>query len=137
MREASIASAFVRWVFAAGVAWGAACGKADCGGGTARSPPDSPATSGSTIYEGYRRFNGVCSHCHGADGVGSTFAPSLVDRPFAFNEFRDAVLNGRASGNFVMRGYADDPNVAPFIDSMYLYLKARNEGLGRGRPSAP
>lgn len=119
------------------MAWGSACGQAGCGDGAAGSPRDSPAASSPTIYEGYRRFNGVCGHCHGVDGVGSTFAPSLVDRPLTYDAFRDAVLLGRGRGNFVMRGYADDPNVAPFIDSMYIYLKARFEGLGRGRPSAP
>jgi hypothetical protein len=50
-------------------------------------------------------------------------------------EFRDAVLAGRAKGNFVMKGFADDPNVAPFVDDIYAYLRARTDGvIGRGRP---
>jgi mono/diheme cytochrome c family protein len=31
-------------------------------------------------YNGFRRYNAACNHCHGPDGAGSIFAPSLVDR---------------------------------------------------------
>jgi hypothetical protein len=35
-----------------------------------------------------------------------------------------------------MKGFADDPNIAPHIDDLYAYLQARADGaLGRGRPS--
>jgi hypothetical protein len=45
------------------------------------------------------------------------------------------VLAGRANGNFVMKGFADDPNVAPFVDEIYAYLRGRIDGvIGRGRP---
>ncbi|TIX83067.1 MAG: cytochrome C, partial [Mesorhizobium sp.] len=38
-------------------------------------------------------------------------------------------------GPSVMKGFADDPNVAPYIDDIYAYLQARADGaLGRGRP---
>jgi mono/diheme cytochrome c family protein len=30
-------------------------------------------------YNGYRRYHAVCNHCHGPDGMGSSFGPSLVD----------------------------------------------------------
>ncbi|HUO53267.1 MAG TPA: cytochrome c [Rhodoblastus sp.] len=93
-----------------------------------------PPVSSTAVSTGYKRYQGICSHCHGPDGVGSTFAPSLVDRTIAYPDFRDAVLQGRARGAFVMPGYANDPNVAPYIDAIYAYLKARREGLGRGRP---
>lgn len=34
-----------------------------------------------------------------------------------------------------MKGFADDPNFALYIDDIYAYLQARAEGaLGRGRP---
>jgi hypothetical protein len=34
-----------------------------------------------------------------------------------------------------MKSYSDDPNVAPYIDDVYAYLRARSDGaLGRGRP---
>jgi mono/diheme cytochrome c family protein len=93
--------------------------------------------SPAAISKGFQRYQGVCGHCHGPDGVGSVFAPSLIDRPIAYDEFRDVSLNGRTRGAFVMPGYAADPNVVPYLDAIYSYLKARHEGLGRGRPSAP
>jgi len=91
--------------------------------------------AGAAFLEGYRRYQGVCSHCHGPDGVGSTFAPSLIDRPVDYDAFREVVLSGRVVGASAMRGFADDPNVAPYIDAIYAYLQARSDGaLGRGRP---
>ncbi|MDX1027896.1 cytochrome C [Sinorhizobium medicae] len=87
-------------------------------------------------YNGYRRYHASCSHCHGPHGVGSTFASSLIDRPRDIEEFRRVVRNGQSSsGTSVMKGFADDPNFALYIDDIYAYLQARAEGaLGRGRP---
>jgi mono/diheme cytochrome c family protein len=86
-------------------------------------------------YNGFRRYNAVCSHCHGADAVGGSFAPSLIAVPLLSEEFRSIVLVGRRNGTFVMPGYADDPNVTPHIDDIYSYLRARADGaLERGRP---
>ncbi|WP_234710582.1 c-type cytochrome [Sinorhizobium arboris] len=87
-------------------------------------------------YNGYRRYHAGCNHCHGPDGVGSTFASSLVARPLSIETFRRVVRNGQSSGDgSVMGGFADDPNVAPYIDDIYAYLQARADGaLGRGRP---
>jgi mono/diheme cytochrome c family protein len=86
-------------------------------------------------YNGYRRYHGGCSHCHGPDGMGSTFGLSLVDRLPEIGVFRRAVREGQSTGNSVMKGYADDPNIAPYIDDIYAYLQARADGaLGRGRP---
>jgi mono/diheme cytochrome c family protein len=87
-------------------------------------------------YEGFRRYNAVCSHCHGLDGAGGSFGPSLIAAPIAVADFRSAVLAGRARGTFVMNGYAGDSNVAPYVDAIYAYLRARADGaIGRGRPS--
>jgi mono/diheme cytochrome c family protein len=86
-------------------------------------------------YSGFRRYNGSCNHCHGPDGVGSTFASALVDRLPGIEAFRGDVLGGVRSGPSVMQGFADDPNIAPYIDDIYAYLQARADGaLGRGRP---
>lgn len=86
-------------------------------------------------YNGFRRYNAACNHCHGPDGVGSTFAPSLVDRLPDVDAFRRFALNGTINGTSGMRGFAGDPNIAPYVDDIYAYLQARNEGaLSRGRP---
>ena len=86
-------------------------------------------------YNGYRRYNAGCNHCHGPDGTGSTFATSLIERLPDAEEFRRIVREGRGSGAGVMKGFAGDPNIAPYIDDIYAYLQARHDGhLGRGRP---
>ncbi len=86
-------------------------------------------------YDGYRRYHAVCNHCHGPDGMGSSFGPSLVDRLPGIETFRGIVRDGQSSGAAVMKGYSGDPNVAPYVDHIYAYLEARADGaLGRGRP---
>jgi mono/diheme cytochrome c family protein len=86
-------------------------------------------------YNGYRRFHAGCNHCHGQDGLGSTIGPSLVERLPDLEAFRRIVRDGTGSGTRVMKGFADDPNVAPYIDDIFAYLQARADGaLDRGRP---
>jgi len=87
-------------------------------------------------YNGYRRYHAGCNHCHGPDGMGSTFAPSLVEQLPDVETFRRIVRDGKSSGTSVMKGFGGDPNVAPYIDDIYAYLQARADGvLGRGRPT--
>jgi mono/diheme cytochrome c family protein len=87
-------------------------------------------------YNGYRRFHAGCNHCHGQDGLGSTFGPALVDRLPDLEAFRRIVRDGTGGGTAVMKGFADDPNVAPYIDDIFAYLQARADGaLDRGRPT--
>lgn len=94
------------------------------------------AADANAILNGYRRYNSACNHCHGPDGVGSTFAPALIERPLPFARFEEIVQHGSARGVSVMRGFADDPNVAPHVRDIYLYLHARADGrVGRGRPA--
>jgi mono/diheme cytochrome c family protein len=86
-------------------------------------------------YNGFRRYHAGCNHCHGPDGTGSTFAPSLVQRLSGVDAFRHVVSNGRVNGTSVMKAFGDDPNIAPYIDDIYAYLQARADGmLGPGRP---
>ena len=42
-------------------------------------------------YNGFRRYHASCNHCHGSDGLGSTFGPSLVDRLPEIGLFRRIV----------------------------------------------
>src|SRR6516162_10273105 len=86
-------------------------------------------------YNGFRRYHAVCVHCHGPDGMGSTFAPSLVTELPDIVSFRRIVRDGRSRGASVMKGFAGDPNVAPYVDDIYAYLQDRADGvLDRGRP---
>jgi mono/diheme cytochrome c family protein len=89
-------------------------------------------------YNGYRRYHASCNHCHGSDGLGSTFGPSLLNRLPEIELFRHIVREGQTTGTSVMKGFDDDPNIAPYIDDIYAYLQARADGaLGRGRPKRP
>ena len=89
-------------------------------------------------YNGYRRYHAACNHCHGPDGMGSTVAGSLIDKLPDLYTFRKIVQHGVSNGNSTMKGFTGDPNIAPYIDSIYAYLQARADGaLTRGRPAQP
>jgi mono/diheme cytochrome c family protein len=120
-------------VLAACLAVMAGAAQGDAPGGKLYRAADGKVDS--ATYNGYRRYHGSCSHCHGPDGTGSTFGPTLVDGLPDIGAFRRVVRDGQSAGNSVMKGYADDPNIAPYIDDIYAYLQARADGaLGRGRP---
>jgi methanol metabolism-related c-type cytochrome len=90
-------------------------------------------------YNGWRRYHASCHTCHGPDGLGSSYAPSLVDAPIAYEEFSEVVMNGRknvtTSQQSVMPAFGEVMDVATYIDDIYAYLQARADGaLGRGRP---
>ena len=102
----------------------------------AESSGGTEAASAQALLNGYRRYNSSCNHCHGPDGIGGSFAPPLIEQPLPYPDFRQIVERGGGSGVAVMRGFADDPNVAPYIRDIWLYLEARAGGsLGRGRPT--
>ncbi|SFG71974.1 c-type cytochrome, methanol metabolism-related [Palleronia marisminoris] len=93
-------------------------------------------------YSGFRRFNSECHVCHGPDGVGSTFAPALVEsvQDMSYEDFVAVVAGGRenvGSGNQnVMPAFGTNPNIMCYLDDIYIYLRARGEGdLPRGRPA--
>lgn len=93
------------------------------------------------VFNGFRRFNSVCHTCHGPDGVGSTFAPALVDslKRLDYSQFLEVVVNGKNTPNLAvekrMPSFGEDRNVMCYIDDIYAYLKARSDNaLGRGRP---
>jgi methanol metabolism-related c-type cytochrome len=93
-------------------------------------------------YSGFRRYHAECHVCHGPDGLGGSFAPSLVDsmKALPYGDFLAIVANGReAVGTATqskMPAFGHNKNVMCFIDALYVYLKARSDGaLGRGRPA--
>ena len=90
-------------------------------------------------YNGWRRYHASCHTCHGPDGLGSSYAPSLVDAPMSYEDFTEVVINGRenvsSSQQSVMPAFGNVMDVATYIDDIYAYVQARADGaLDRGRP---
>ena len=93
-------------------------------------------------YSGYRRYHSECHVCHGPDGMGSTYAPALKDslKTMSYADFMGIVASGRknvsTSQENVMPAFGDNPNVACYMDDLYVYLRARaNDAIGRVRPA--
>ena len=93
-------------------------------------------------YSGYRRYHSECHVCHGPDGMGSSYAPALKDslKTMSYGDFLGVVASGRknvsSSQENVMPALGDNPNVACYMDDLYVYLRARaNDAVGRVRPA--
>jgi methanol metabolism-related c-type cytochrome len=94
-------------------------------------------------YIGFVRYSANCLQCHGPDGLGSTYAPSLVDalKGIDYGTFLATVAGGKkdvsASQQLVMPSLGENKNVMCYIDAIYIYLRGRSDGaIGRGRPAA-
>jgi mono/diheme cytochrome c family protein len=92
-------------------------------------------------FNGWRRYTESCLRCHGPDGAGSSYAPSLVDsaKRTTQDEFNEIVVNGRtninAAAENVMPPFGEVEDVVMYLDDIWAYLKARADGvLDRGRP---
>jgi mono/diheme cytochrome c family protein len=92
-------------------------------------------------FNGWRRYTESCLRCHGPDGAGSSYGPSLVDstKKMTQEEFNEIVVNGRTNVNAasenVMPPFGEVEDVVTYLDDIWAYLKARADGvLGRGRP---
>lgn len=92
-------------------------------------------------FSGYRRYHSDCHVCHGPAGMGSSYAPALVDssKTISYGEFLEVVTSGRqkvgAAQNSVMPAFGLNKNVMCYIDDIYIYLRARANGAGgTGRP---
>ncbi len=92
-------------------------------------------------YSGFIRYSSECLRCHGPDGVGSTYAPALIDsmKRLSYTDFYGIVAGGKkdvsASQDLVMPAEGENKNVMCYIDAIYVYLRARGDGaLDRGRP---
>jgi mono/diheme cytochrome c family protein len=92
-------------------------------------------------FHGYLFYGEACLRCHGPDGAGSSYAPSLVDslKQMTEHQFKDVVINGRQNVNTgstnVMPSFGLVADVVEHLDDIYAYLKGRSDGvIGRGRP---
>jgi methanol metabolism-related c-type cytochrome len=93
-------------------------------------------------YIGFVRYSANCLQCHGPDGLGSTYAPSLVDslKNLSYGDFLATVAGGKKdvseSQQLVMPALGENKNVMCYIDAIYVYLRGRSTGaIGRGRPA--
>ncbi len=88
-------------------------------------------------FIGWRTFHGFCHQCHSQDAIGSTFAPSLLERmkEIDHERFAHSVAEGYTGQVGVMPAWKDNPNVSKRYEELYAYLRARAEGaLPPGRP---
>jgi methanol metabolism-related c-type cytochrome len=92
-------------------------------------------------YSGFMRYHSECHVCHGPDGMGSSYAPALVDslKTIDYPTFLATVAQGKkdlAGGQEkVMPTLGTNKNVMCYLDDIYTYLKARSDdAIGRGRP---
>ncbi len=92
-------------------------------------------------FNGYRRYGESCLRCHGPDGAGSSYAPSLTEslKHMSYDDVVNTIVNGRQnvtqSQNNVMPAFGTTEDVVLYIDDIYGYLKARSDDkLPRGRP---
>ena len=92
-------------------------------------------------FNGYRRYGESCMRCHGPDGAGSSYAPTLTEslKHMSYEDFTNTVINGRQNvskaSNNVMPSFGTTEDVVNYMDDIYGYLKARSDDkLPRGRP---
>ena len=90
---------------------------------------------------GYLQYGANCLQCHGPDGLGSSYAPSLLDalKTLDFTDFSSIVASGKkdvnTSQDLVMPALGTNPNVRCHLDPIYVYLRARSDAaLDRQRP---
>ena len=92
-------------------------------------------------YRGYLYYGDACLRCHGPDGLGSSYAPSLVDslKSMSKEKFEETVINGKQEVNTandrVMPALGTNEDVVDNLENIYAYLKGRSDGaIGRGHP---
>jgi mono/diheme cytochrome c family protein len=111
----------------------------------AADPPPYTVKDGNKVdintYHGFLYYGDECHRCHGPAGLGSSYAPALVDslKHMTKEQFEETVINGKKEVNTandkVMPAFGLNPDVATNLDNIYAYLKARSDGaLGREHP---
>jgi methanol metabolism-related c-type cytochrome len=109
--------------------------------GTPTFKIDADGTVDWYTFAGFTRYSSECLRCHGPDGVGSTYAPALIEsmKRLSYTDFYAIVAGGKkdvsSAQELVMPANGDNRNVMCYIDAIYTYLRARgDEAIGRGRP---
>jgi mono/diheme cytochrome c family protein len=91
-------------------------------------------------YRAWQQYSLQCARCHGEDGQGTSFAPSLVValKPDGHvpsrEEFLDILTKGREDKGMPSAAKLGVDSV--YFDGLYQYLKGRSDGrLHGGRPA--
>jgi mono/diheme cytochrome c family protein len=91
------------------------------------------------VYQGWKQFQLNCARCHGDDGVGTSFAPALIEsvKPTGTiptpETFLTTVCAGRTDKG--MPAWCSLGLEMGVIQEIYAYLKDRSVGrVGPGRP---
>jgi len=117
------------------------CAALGCNAGAAQTSAEAPsyriecAADGAcsadlATYIGWRVFQAQCATCHAADARGSSFAPDLALRMSAMTqrEFFAALDDGYFGPRSTMPPRGRDPNIAPYYDELWSFLRARIAG---------
>jgi methanol metabolism-related c-type cytochrome len=90
---------------------------------------------------GFIRYSSECLRCHGPDGMGSTYAPPLIEsmKRLSYTDFLGVVAGGKkdvsSAQQLVMPANGENKNVMCYVDAIYIYLRARaDDAVDRGRP---
>jgi mono/diheme cytochrome c family protein len=92
------------------------------------------------LYRAWQQYSLQCARCHGEDGQGSSFGPSLLralkpdgDVPTR-EEFLDVLIHGRHEEGMPSAEKMGLDSV--YFDGLYDYLKGRSDGrFHGGRPA--
>jgi len=97
---------------------------------------DQPCRVDLATYIGWRVFQAQCATCHAADVRGSNFAPDLTLRMSGMTQrdFFAALDRGYFGATSTMPPRGRDPNVAPYYDELWSFLRARITGELRAGP---
>jgi mono/diheme cytochrome c family protein len=81
-------------------------------------------------YIGWRVFQAQCATCHAADARGSSYAPDLTLRMSGMTQrdFFAALDRGYFGSASTMPARGRDPNIAPYYDELWSFLRARVSG---------
>jgi hypothetical protein len=92
--------------------------------------PDELCRVDLATYVGWRVFQAQCATCHAADVRGSNFAPDLTLRMSGMTQrdFFAALDRGYFGSGSAMPPRGRDPNVAPYYDELWSFLRARIKG---------
>jgi cytochrome c5 len=89
-----------------------------------------PCRADLATFIGWRVFVAQCATCHAADARGSRFAPDLLERMRNMTRrgFFAALDEGYLGPQSTMPPRGRDPDVAPYYDELWSFLRARSAG---------